>query len=381
MEVAFFVRYFSLALPFFTALTSVVIVSSSCDKSAEGILNRRFLILLLSLMGTWTGFFLYFYVPQALRVFMPVYALSVLSVPASLYVYLYTLVRGAKRSPLAKHYIAPAVIAVTVAVLMGLDGAFQEVIKTSVSILRTVFSVAYTVMTLYVLKQDYHKKRQSGKTRLIPTNRLFVLISLTLIQLVNSIVLLCVGEEPSPLTIAFSALLISTLMTILLYNSICRDLNLFRARKVKIPKKGSASKRKKMLNPPVVSVPAVRLPISRSQFEQVFLKEKLYLDPKLTLATVCKRLDTNRTYISSFVNSAYGMNFNQYVNYYRLKELEWLQSLPSNKEERLEALTLKAGFTNYFNYRRAKKTMAGRVIINEEDTETDITNQEETAWK
>ena len=352
VEVSFFVRYFALTLPFFTALTSVVIISSSCNNSAEGILNRRLLILFLSLMGTWAGFFLYFYAPVASQLFLPVYALSVLSVPTCLYVYLYTLVRGVKNQPLAKHYIAPAVIAVTIAVFKGLsDETFQEVIKTGLSMLRPAFSVVYTAMTLYLLKQDYHKKRQSGKTRLIPTSRLLVLVLLTLIQLVNSIVLLFAGKEPHPLTIAFAALLISILMAVLLYNTICRKLDLFRAKKR--PKNSIVPKRKKILKPPVIATPAVRLPLSRRQFEQVLIKEKLYLDPNLTLASLCKWFDTNRTYLSSFINSAYGMNFSQYVNYYRLKELEWLQSLPANKDESLNTLSVKAGFKNYFNYRRA----------------------------
>ena len=371
VEVAFFVRYFALTLPFFTALTSAVIISSSCDKSAEGILNRRLLILLLSLMGTWMGFFLYFYAPKAAQVFLPVYALSVLSVPTSLYIYLYTLIRGVKSKSLARHHIAPIVIAIMILVFMGLsDETFQEVLRTGLSMLRPTFSVAYTVMTLYLLKQDYRRKRQSGKALLIPTGRLFVLVLLPLIQLINSIVLLFAGKEPHPLTIAATALLISILMTVLLYNAICRNLDLFRAKKVKIPKSSLTTLRKKAPKPPVtVSRPPLKLPFTQHQFEQVFLKEKLYLDPKLTLAIVCERFDTNRTYISSFINSVYGMNFSQYVNYYRLKELEWLQSLPSNDNENLETLSVKAGFTNYFNYRRARKTELGKMIINKEETD------------
>ena len=371
VEVAVFVRFFSLTLPFFTALTSVVIVSSSCDKSAEGILNRRLLILLLALMGTWVGFFLYFYAPEAARLFLPVYALSVLCVPASLYVYLYTLVRGVRigRKSRAKHYLAPAVIAVTTAIFMGLsDESFQDVIRNGLSMLRPTFSVAYTAMILYLLWQEYHRKRLLGRTTLIPTGRLLVLILLPLIQLVNSVVLIFATKELHPLAIAATALLISILITVLLYNTICRNLELFRAKK--ISKKSYIPKRKKALKPPAVYTPArTRLPFSRQHLEEVFLKEKLYLDPKLSLAALCKRFDTNRTYISNFTNRTYGLNFSQYVNYYRLKELEWLQSLPENNNESLNKLSVQAGFKDYYHYRRAMRTKYN--IISQKETNGD----------
>jgi len=41
---------------------------------------------------------------------------------------------------------------------------------------------------------------------------------------------------------------------------------------------------------------------------------------------MARNLFSNRTYISAFINREYGMNFNRFINNYRLKEIERLQS-------------------------------------------------------
>ena len=41
---------------------------------------------------------------------------------------------------------------------------------------------------------------------------------------------------------------------------------------------------------------------------------------------MAKDLFSNRTYISAFINREYEMNFNRFINNYRLKEVERLQA-------------------------------------------------------
>jgi len=47
--------------------------------------------------------------------------------------------------------------------------------------------------------------------------------------------------------------------------------------------------------------------------------EHAYLQSDITLTTVSKMLGTNRTYLSTIINHQFGMNFNTYINYHRVK--------------------------------------------------------------
>ena len=52
-----------------------------------------------------------------------------------------------------------------------------------------------------------------------------------------------------------------------------------------------------------------------------FEEEKPYLNPNLSLTDVCRHLGTNRTYLSNLINNQFEMNFNSFVNGYRVKEV------------------------------------------------------------
>lgn len=95
--------------------------------------------------------------------------------------------------------------------------------------------------------------------------------------------------------------------------------------------------------------------IDRRQFERYLREKKPYLDSKLRITDLAAGLNTNRSYLSAFINREYGMNFSRLINRYRLAELDRLRlssrySTKSNME-----LVLIAGFGNYRNYLRVKK--------------------------
>nr|WP_321358777.1 hypothetical protein [uncultured Draconibacterium sp.] len=54
---------------------------------------------------------------------------------------------------------------------------------------------------------------------------------------------------------------------------------------------------------------------------QYFEEEKPYLNSNLSLTDVCKHIGTNRTYLSNLINNQFGINFNSFVNRYRVKEV------------------------------------------------------------
>jgi hypothetical protein len=63
-------------------------------------------------------------------------------------------------------------------------------------------------------------------------------------------------------------------------------------------------------------------------------------------------MDVNRSVLSAFINKRYGVNFNRFVNRWRLKEFERLRTLPSNKGKSAAKLSAKAGFTTLLQYYR-----------------------------
>jgi AraC-type DNA-binding domain-containing proteins len=95
--------------------------------------------------------------------------------------------------------------------------------------------------------------------------------------------------------------------------------------------------------------------IDKKVFETYFFKHKPYLNPNFRISDLIDPLQSNRTYISKFINRTYKMNFSSYVNHCRLREMERLLQLPMNKGKKMSEIIVQAGFSNYRNYLRAKK--------------------------
>ena len=53
-------------------------------------------------------------------------------------------------------------------------------------------------------------------------------------------------------------------------------------------------------------------------------QDKMYLNPKLTMADVSNAIGTNRTYLSDYINRGLGTTFYEYVNAYRVREAAML---------------------------------------------------------
>lgn len=95
--------------------------------------------------------------------------------------------------------------------------------------------------------------------------------------------------------------------------------------------------------------------IDKKVFEAYFRKYKPYLDPGLKIQDLIIPLQSNRTYISKFVNHTYKMSFSSYVNNCRLHEMERLLQLPGNKNKTAREFIRQAGFGDYRHYLRVKE--------------------------
>ncbi|WP_167616622.1 helix-turn-helix domain-containing protein [Maribellus sediminis] len=99
--------------------------------------------------------------------------------------------------------------------------------------------------------------------------------------------------------------------------------------------------------------------ILKEKLLELFENEKIYTQTDLRITTLCEVLQTNRTYLSRLINVEFGMNFNEFVNHYRVREAEKLLSSDEHKSYTLEYIAEEAGFGTSNSFSRAFKEFNG----------------------
>lgn len=97
----------------------------------------------------------------------------------------------------------------------------------------------------------------------------------------------------------------------------------------------------------------------RKDLLKLFEQDKIYMHPDLRITTLAEVLLTNRTYISRLINDDFGMNFNEFVNKYRVAEAERLLDCKDNHHFTLEYIAEKSGFGNTNSFTRSFKEFNG----------------------
>ena len=112
------------------------------------------------------------------------------------------------------------------------------------------------------------------------------------------------------------------------------------------------------------AVSANNVLLERQQVEKYLEDRKPYLNPEFKITDMARDLVSNRTYISAFINREYGVNFNRFINNYRLKEVERLQSEVAQRKQKTSMLeiVIHAGFSNYRSYFRAKNMVKNEAV-------------------
>lgn len=79
--------------------------------------------------------------------------------------------------------------------------------------------------------------------------------------------------------------------------------------------------------------------------------KKAFLQSDISLTTVCREIGTNRTYLSAMINQQFGLNFNAYINQYRVKYItDYVKENPSTTKDELVQL---GGFGSISSMTRA----------------------------
>ena len=81
------------------------------------------------------------------------------------------------------------------------------------------------------------------------------------------------------------------------------------------------------------------------QLEHVMETERLYRDNELTVDKLSEKVGSNRSYLSRIINEHFGLNFNSYINKYRIEEAVQILSDVDN-DVPLKVLAFELGFNN-----------------------------------
>lgn len=98
----------------------------------------------------------------------------------------------------------------------------------------------------------------------------------------------------------------------------------------------------------------------RARLEHLMLEKKLFLTSDLRISTICKELNTNRTYLSQFLNEELNENFNSFVNKFRVSYAISMLEDAQNKHYSLEQICELSGFGSTVSMLRAFKQTAGK---------------------
>lgn len=98
----------------------------------------------------------------------------------------------------------------------------------------------------------------------------------------------------------------------------------------------------------------------KTELIQLFTRNKIHINPDLRITHVSEQLKTNRTYISRMINEKFKMNFNEFVNQYRIEEAKNILQNPEFQFSTLEEIAEKSGFGSVNSFSRLFKEMTGK---------------------
>ena len=98
----------------------------------------------------------------------------------------------------------------------------------------------------------------------------------------------------------------------------------------------------------------------KSKIETLIQEEKLYQNPELTLTDLAKKLETNVSVISKTINQGFQMNFNDYINNFRIEAVKISLSNGEHKKSTLLGIAYDCGFNSKATFNRAFKKNTGK---------------------
>lgn len=95
------------------------------------------------------------------------------------------------------------------------------------------------------------------------------------------------------------------------------------------------------------------------KISQLLEKERSYENPNLTLQDIARKLNTNQTVISKMVNQGFKMNFNDFINSYRIEAIIDLFKKEEHKKQTILGISIDCGFNSKTTFNRCFKKQTG----------------------
>ena len=89
------------------------------------------------------------------------------------------------------------------------------------------------------------------------------------------------------------------------------------------------------------------------------MKERLYLNEKLTIDDVAARLETNSKYLSQLINELHQKNFYTYINTFRIEEAQRLLKDREHQKYSIQGIARLAGFFSKSSFNEAFRRISG----------------------
>lgn len=367
-------------VPLSAAVTSFVIVSLYLFYNKGSRQNRTVTILwfyFICCIVNWSSILFYFYFPNVFVVLNSVVLFTFVFVQVLFYRILFFLTRVDTQehfSPL--HFIAPVVLFLFLSVLMlvtpyehqlqsvlcrgeYLGGNYLFfVVSNSKMPVRLVFSLFYTALgfvRLYLYRKRVENYSANYDKSSLGWVNTYLLLSLSLVPIPLMGIILSRGEAAASVFLSVQNLLILFQYAFLCFHIVRQ--NYISLDEGVLPDH-SAGERLGVASADVeketvlVVEQYARVKLTKAEFESYIAQSKPYLNSDLRLTDIAADLNTNRTYLSTFINGEYGVNFNRLINSYRLQELERIKQLSPSKGKSEKEMVEEVGFGSYKNYKR-----------------------------
>ena len=95
------------------------------------------------------------------------------------------------------------------------------------------------------------------------------------------------------------------------------------------------------------------------KFNRLMENEKLYLEAGLTVDDVCRKINTNRSYLSQMISDNFNLNFNGFINELRIKEARRLLADSKYDHLSIEGIGAMAGFNTKVTFHAIFKRQIG----------------------
>lgn len=362
MEISSILKLFNIIAPLMSAFTAFVILAMNMviKPNALVMAKRKALMYLGCAVLNWAFVFIFFYEPNTFVYINALSYVTFLMAQVFLYGFIYeiTCIEGScSFSPF--HYATPVAFGIFMLALM-IVVPFNEqreiihnkdfytggsrlyfIMSNSKMKVRFVFSFIYIILAFVRLHRyqkaviNYSANEQKSSLRWVKA-LLFCSVALLFIPLSG---IFFTREEQ--ITSAITT--INALILIMQYVYLCYY----------VPKEYFVPYSLTTACNPNDETKSTSTPLNRPTLDSFIETEKPHLDANLKITDLCRLLGVNRTYLSAFINSEYGVNFSTFINTFRLDTFRKIKSEnPALGEQELADMS---GFGSIQNLRRFQK--------------------------